>query len=278
MALRASYYGVKRNLKDELKQLDGIIPAGASSDNKLITKYDINQVWDCLSRTGVGNMIGPVDTYTFVKSSARTHRFVTTIPGVKTTDAVILKFHISAKSGFTTTLEQFGLRLEDRHTGSVWLTDPIYISKDDGADDDVTIVFSLKEASVANDAINIYAFINTSEDAAATITITNMQIYYADMTVLGYQGWAKTNEQLTGDITTINSTVGVHNSKINAIISAATEAADFAAFKTAMESITPLTRTVAASDTRSIPEEDPEPEAETKTVKRTTKKTVKEGE
>lgn len=42
MALKAGYYGVKKNILDELEQLDGILPAGVSKDNKLATAGDIN--------------------------------------------------------------------------------------------------------------------------------------------------------------------------------------------------------------------------------------------
>ena len=75
---------------------------------------------------------------------------------------------------------------------------------------------------------------------------------------------------------------------INAIISAATGATDFAAFKTAMEALTPLTRSIpSGSDQRSLQDITPEVEPEENeaeeasepvTKKRSTKKTVKEGE
>lgn len=41
MALKAGYYGVKKNILDELNKLDGILPAGVSKDNKLSTKNDV---------------------------------------------------------------------------------------------------------------------------------------------------------------------------------------------------------------------------------------------
>lgn len=63
---------------------------------------------------------------------------------------------------------------------------------------------------------------------------------------------------------------------INAIISAATGAADFAAFKSAMGEITPVTRSLNRT---ASPEDVPEEVIEEKPVtKKTTKKTVKEGE
>lgn len=57
MALRASYYGVKRNLKDELKKLDGIIPAGASVSNPLATQDEIDDLWVANGILGAKNLI-----------------------------------------------------------------------------------------------------------------------------------------------------------------------------------------------------------------------------
>ena len=91
-----------------------------------------------------------------------------------------------------------------------------------------------------------------------------------------YVPYAKTNQQLTADIATDAATLDAHKTTINGIISAATGAADFAAFKTAMAALSPLTRSVAPEN-REVIEEEPEPV--TKTT-RSTKKTatIKEGE
>ena len=86
---------------------------------------------------------------------------------------------------------------------------------------------------------------------------------------------AMTNAELTAAITADEATLGDHKTTINAIISAATGAADFAAFKAAMEALTPLTRSLSTPDTRSIepletiPEET---EIEEQPVKKTTRK------
>lgn len=98
------------------------------------------------------------------------------------------------------------------------------------------------------------------------------------------------HESVEDVLDTIDDTISDHKTTINAIISAATGATDFAAFKTAMEALTPLTRSIpSGSDQRSLqditPEDVPEEvevkeEVEEKPVTRkTTKKsTVKEGE
>ena len=64
-----------------------------------------------------------------------------------------------------------------------------------------------------------------------------------------------------------------YTTMINAILSAATDAADFAAFKTAMGAITPVTRSLSIQAPETREASDPEPEPETKTTKRSTKKT-----
>lgn len=81
-----------------------------------------------------------------------------------------------------------------------------------------------------------------------------------------YAPYAMTNQQLTGS-------ADDQKTAINAIISAATGAADFAAFKTAMAAISPVTRSAAPDTREASPEviaDDPEPV--TKTTKKTTKK------
>lgn len=81
---------------------------------------------------------------------------------------------------------------------------------------------------------------------------------------------AMTNQQLTTEVSSINTDLESHKTEINAIISAATGAADFAAFKTAMAALTPLTRTAPQEETRSV-----DPEIDEEVTKKTTKKTTK---
>lgn len=77
-----------------------------------------------------------------------------------------------------------------------------------------------------------------------------------------YAKYAQTNQYLT-------ISADEQKSAINAIITAATGAADFDAFKTAMGAITPVTRSVAK-----IVEVEPEEIEEPKTTKKSTKKTT----
>lgn len=98
-----------------------------------------------------------------------------------------------------------------------------------------------------------------------------------------YAPYAMTNRELTDAVTTLNGSASDQKTAINAIITAATGAADFTAFKTAMGAITPVTRSLSRT---ASPEDVPE-EVEVKeevieekpvTRKTTKKSTVKEGE
>lgn len=84
-----------------------------------------------------------------------------------------------------------------------------------------------------------------------------------------YAPFTKTNAILTSDVATLSGSAADQKTAINAIITAATEAADFAAFKTAMGSITPVTRSAAPAATREVTEEVIE---EPVTTKKTTRK------
>lgn len=110
--------------------------------------------------------------------------------------------------------------------------------------------------------------------AMDTTKVFKPMIRLADDPDSSYVPYAATNRELS-------VSASDQKTAINAIITAATGAADFAAFKTAMAAISPVTRS-AAPDTREaspeVIEDDPEPV--TKTTKSSTKKTTttKEGE
>jgi hypothetical protein len=112
-----------------------------------------------------------------------------------------------------------------------------------------------------------FLYIANNTTFANDTTIYPM-ITFEDMSS-DFAPFAMTNQQLTGSADDQKTT-------INAIITAATGAADFAAFKTAMAALTPLTRSAALDTREASPEvvEDPEPV----TRKSTKKTTTKEGE
>ena len=100
-------------------------------------------------------------------------------------------------------------------------------------------------------------------------------IKLANQISISYEPYAMTNQKLTGEVLTLKTVDDEHKTTINAIITAATGAADFAAFKTAMAALTPLTRS-AAPDERSLDVEVEEPVVVKKTTRKKTTKTEEE--
>ena len=91
-----------------------------------------------------------------------------------------------------------------------------------------------------------------------------------------YELYAMTNQELTTSVTELTASAADQKTAINAIIAAATGAADFAAFKAAMGTITPVTRSfqiegTTEPDSRSI-ETDEQPVKKTTTRKKSTAK------
>lgn len=112
-----------------------------------------------------------------------------------------------------------------------------------------------------------YCTIDISE--TGDVTYTNIVFKLASDTDTTYAPYAMTNRELT-------NSAADQKTAINAIITAATGAADFDAFKTAIGAITPVTRSLSLTK-ESITEEVKEAEPEkTVTKKRTTKKKTEE--
>jgi len=127
---------------------------------------------------------------------------------------------------------------------------PIKVSDKEGATKINTFILMVKSGFISTTPITVYPMVAPIEDAV-------------------YSPYAKTNKQLTEDVATLNGSASDQKTAINAIITAATEAADFAAFKTAMGAITPVTRSAAPAATREVIEEVIE---EPVTTKKTTRK------
>ena len=260
MALKAGYYGVKKQILDELKKLDGILPAGVSKTNKLATETEIIDLWK-------GNGIEGSKNFLVNNAVTATNHDVTfTVNADKSITAngqndgdenstIILNSSLTLKAG--------------SYILSGGVSDMFYITlykatspyttyaKAQGVD----VPFTLEEDT----AVSIIAVVKKGQTAD--------NVAYYPMLRLGidkddkYQPYAQTNQQLTASVTTLEGSASDQKTAINAIISAATGAADFAAFKTAMGAITPVTRSIPV-----IPEEDPE--LETRTTKKSTKKTT----
>jgi hypothetical protein len=151
-----------------------------------------------------------------------------------------------------------------------------------------TTGYDLRVVNTVNGSGNLLATLNgDSKEATFTLNDTSQVGIIIDITsgdefsnkvidpMISFDGgefvpYAMTNKELT-------ASAADQKTAINAIITAATGAADFAAFKTAMGAITPVTRSLSKeASTEDVPEE--VIEEEKPVTKKTTKKTVKEGE
>ena len=271
MALRASYYGVKRNLKDELKQLDGIIPAGASVSDKLALHSEVADVYDVLGQSGALNIFDPAAviatgyaTATSTDSGANI-RVVSTQPHTN----CYVRWQIKVKPGRKYKVTTYAdITSGDGQINVKKGSDGTTIGSSEAITEDGNLSYTF--SSGEETSILISLFITGSTAASGDVTFKNTMVLPESAEVDDFIPFASSNYDLA-------ASASDQKTAINAIIAAAS-AESYAAFAEALQAITPVTRTVAASDTRSIPEEDPEPEAEVKTTKRTTKKTVKEGE
>lgn len=275
MALRAGYYGVKRNLKDELRKLDGIIPDAASGTNPLATENEIKSIVAGNEITGVANVLknnlssGSSNGVTYTHNADDTVTLDTGEGSASAATSIYLNTNVPLVKGMTYVLDG------GENTSNNIIVD---LRGYDG-DTDKKSVADVRDGGhkTFTPDFDGYDNIRARIWVRSGTAISNKKIYPM-ITPAGYYNgdytlYAMTNQELT-------YSAADQKTAINAIITAATGAADFAAFKTAMEAITPVSRSFSVEgttepDSGSIPEEDLEPT----TKKRTTKKTiVKEGE
>ena len=246
MALKAGYVGVKRWLYEKL--------------NKNVSELQVNSY-----PYSVAGAMGSRNILKNTLSSGTTHQVVRTVNAdgsmsLSGTADANTTMNINTITGAE--LKAFGAKF--KLTGGI--SSSIYLAfrssdwslniKDTG--DGATI-----ETSDLVDATSYYISLVISSGTNTTGKVIYPMIKNVDDTSDIWVPYAMTNQQLTGSAEDQKTT-------INAIISAATEAADFAAFKTAMGAITPVTRSAApAEETRGTVEVD-EP-VTTKTTKKTTK-------
>lgn len=259
MALKAGYVGVKRWVYEKLqttvakntKDIPGKV-SWSDARNSVKKNYMVNTA---VSKTENGG--------TFTVNADKTVT-VTTSDSFSANSFLNLGFftlkagRYVLSQGVKTGDANARVQLADENTSVV-----AYISS--GNSDHA--VFTLNEDKIVQGWIRIPSGWNTS-----SITFKPM-ITLAGVPFDDYIEWIPDNVELA-------ATLNDHKTTINGIISAATGAADFAAFKTAMAALTPLTRSTAPDTREASPEviaDDPEPV--TKTT-RSTKKTAttKEGE
>lgn len=271
MALRAGYYGLKRKFA-RLINTENIIPETAGIDNPLVTDYQYTKAVNYDYRMGVKNILPDSPT------KSRTDQGITftvnddgsvSISGTSSATAV-LRYSIAVKAG---TYQLWGRYNDDIWVGMYDTSQNKYIISTASSDGVMW--------DVPNDLADIRMTVRVGHPT--TIPVGQSIKIYPMLTISGsngtpisdnkYYSYARSNRELTLESDTQSATLDEHKTEINAIISAATGAADFAAFKTAMGALTPLTRSAAPAERSLQIEEAPEEEAPAKkTTKRSTKK------
>lgn len=263
MALRAGYYGVKRGLKDKLAQ---IARAWDATVESIFTKtYQ--------SLVGAANLFdysyNTVTNYGTTKTFNADHTLtITGGPSDGARALVLGNFQCKANTHYYLTGCPAG---GGKESGDFWLG--AYIGgevRTDMMDGGTGADFTLEADTQVSIRIRIP---NGFKPGEAGVVFKPMISLYPGA---AYAMPSKTNIELTNEIALDEATIGDHKITINGIISAATGAADFAAFKTAMEALTPLTRS-AVPETRSVEEiveapEEPVVEKKTTTRKKSTAK------
>ena len=250
MALKAGYVGVKRWLYEKLTK--------ESADNK----QSISDLHNTIDLFNVKNILPQP------QAATKEDQGITFTKNDDGSVSISGTTSATALWRYNVTLPKGTYIISGRISASVWIG--LYVnatntykvntaSADDvkfTVDEDTTYGMTIRvgHPNAFSEPVKIYPMIRLAEDSNNT-----------------YQPYAMTNQQLTAEAVTLESVDEAHKNVINGIISAATGAADFAAFKTAMAALTPLTRSAApAEETRGTVEID-EPVTTTKTTKKTTK-------
>lgn len=269
MALRAGYYGVKKRVHDELEQLDGILPADASKDNKLVAQTEIDTVYDVIGETGALNLLPDVlITGSPLGVTVTDDNGVLNLNGTaSSTNNIAITSRTDYSNYFYLPIGKYIFSAEGAKSVTVGSTYNGAFKEYARGENTSQCVFEItpdtqSDYKLSNGSVLIALYIGLVKDHVYDNEKVYPMILPYGVTNFKYRYNTLTNQQLTNKITTINST-------LNAIISAATGAADFAAFKAAMEAITPVTRSAAK-----IEEVEPEEIEEPKTTKKTTKKTT----
>jgi len=259
MALRAGYYGVKRFLRDKMETIAGtydetiksLFPRSEQAvlgvknllPNNLVNKTD-QSVTFTRNTNGTISLSGTaganVDAVIYdTRDSGELWRGLSLIvsKGVNNDNIKILVNAYNDNTYFKT--------IADIASG----TEVAPFILDYNGYNRVRVTVFVKNGATVN-GVTVYPMLRLATDPDDT-----------------YVPYAMTNKELT-------DSAAEQKTAINAIITAATGAADFAAFKTAMGAITPVTRSLSLTkeDITEEVKEDVEPE-KTVTKKRTTKKT-----
>lgn len=249
MALRAGYYGIKRGLKAKLAEIAGAWDATVAT---IFTRVEESFYGSLNILPPFSNKSDAGITFTVDEDG------VIDINGTATSDYVYDRENISLKKG-TYTISGVPAGFGASKMLMLVYDGATEVARDSGSGATFTLTAD-KTVTVYIDVYQAYGLYNHVKVSPMLNLGTK---------VLPFVPYAKTNRELTASAADQKTT-------INAIISAATDATDFAAFKTAMGAITPVTRSL---NKEASPEDVPEEVIEEKPItKKTTKKTVKEGE
>lgn len=258
MSLRAGYYGVKRFLRDKLEMIAGTYDETIKSlfpysEQAVLGARNFVPVpyYDETSKTQNNvtfnvNEDGSISVSISESASANTYFYIS-ISGVKLTEH---SYRIN--SGLVN--DKVSFEYHDKLSGGSWANEAISYGENK--------IFTPRE-NITDQGI----WLIVHSGATGSFVVKPLITLSSDLTLEYSTPDVKTNKELT-------ESVADQKTAINAIITAATGAADFAAFKTAMGAITPVTRSLSLTkdDITEEVKEDVEPE-KTVTKKRTTKKT-----
>lgn len=260
MALRAGYYGVKRWLWDKLQTMPNRMDAAEGEIDTIENLTGAKNLFKSNAST-------TTDAYGVTWTVDSEDKNIITVSGTPTGyaplnmtsyfalppgDYILTGSEGCTNATFNTIIFRKGSTMVESHTfGATEYNKPYKFT-----------------VSKTWDYDNILVTLKRITNGTACSGTFKVMIRPAAVEDDAYVPFAMTNSQLTGSADDQKTT-------INAIISAATGAADFAAFKAAMEAITPVTRSAAPAE-RSLEVEEEEPVVVKKTTRKKTTKTEEE--
>jgi hypothetical protein len=261
MALRATYYGLKRKFARKIN-IEGVIPDAAGSNNPLITNDRYLKLEDFVEVTGARNILPPSPVtsrtdqgITFTVETSGDFAGCITLSGANAgTSAAVLRYNITLQPG--------SYRLYGRVNDNIWVGLYAGTSYKYSTASKNGVSFTLDEATTYGFTVRVGGPVTITPDISL---ISPMIIYDFDPnTSTMFAPYALPNRDLT---------VRSEETKaaVNGILSAASSAADFAAFKTALAALSPVTRSAAPAE-RSLQVEEPVEDTPKKSTKKTTKK------
>lgn len=239
MALRAGYYGLKKKFIDKVNKWDQIV--FPRSEQAILGAYNL-MGWGLKAQWSSSD-----GSY----NNNSTHSGCTNKLAVNPGDTFICsrKSIVGSGGGYNMVVRK-------------WKTDGTF----DGSSN-VLMGNILKSVYTVPEGVGYVAFVqfdnSTDVYTQETQDTNEYSVIYDQIIGPTYTPYSKTNQELT-------ASAADQKTAINAIITAATSAADFAAFKTAMGAITPVTRSLslAAAPEEIVKDEIEEPVVEKKTTKK----------